>query len=63
VVLGDCVGLLDLKDARLKRLAAKDVIDFFVKHKEAEDWDRQFKKAGTQPGPLLRRTAKKLKFR
>ena len=34
-------GLLDNKDDRLKRLAAKDVIDFFVKHKETEDIDRR----------------------
>ena len=60
MVLGDCVGLLDLKDARLKRLAAKDVIDFFVKHKETEDWDRQFKKAGTQPRPFTTADGKKI---
>jgi hypothetical protein len=29
--------LLDSKDDRLKRLTAKDVLDFFVKHKENED--------------------------
>ena len=34
-------GLLDNKDDRIKRLAAKDVIGFFVKHKEAEDIDRR----------------------
>lgn len=37
------VGLLDNKDDRLKRLAAKDVIDFFVRHKENEDLDKRLK--------------------
>ena len=32
------VSLLDNKDDRLKRLAAKDVIDFIIRHKENEDW-------------------------
>ena len=31
------VGLLDNADNRLKRLAAKDVIDFIIRHKEIED--------------------------
>ena len=31
------VGLLDTRDDRLKRLAAKDVIDFIIRHKENED--------------------------
>ena len=35
------VGLLDVKDDRLKRLTAKDVIDFIIKHKENEDLDRR----------------------
>jgi len=35
------VGLLDNADDRVKRLAAKDIIGFFVKHKEAEDIDRR----------------------
>ena len=35
------VGLLDIKDDRLKRLAAKDVIDFIIRHKENEDLDRR----------------------
>ncbi len=35
------VGLLDVKDDRLKRLAAKDVIDFIVRHKENEDLDER----------------------
>ncbi len=35
------VGLLDNKDDRLKRLAAKDVIDFIVRHKENEDLDER----------------------
>ena len=35
------VGLLDIKDDRLKRLAAKDVIDFIIRHKENEDLDER----------------------
>jgi len=35
------VGLLDNKDDRLKRLAAKDVIDFIIRHKEVEDLDKR----------------------
>ncbi len=35
------VDLLDNKDNRLKRLAAKDVIDFIIRHKENEDLDRR----------------------
>ena len=35
------VGLLDNKDNRLKRLAAKDVIDFIIRHKENEDLDER----------------------
>ena len=35
------VGLLDNRDDRLKRLTAKDVIDFIIRHKETEDLDRQ----------------------
>jgi len=35
------VDLLDSKDNRLKRLAAKDVIDFIIRHKENEDLDRR----------------------
>jgi len=34
-------GLLDNKNDRLKRLAAKDVIDFVVRHKEYEDLDKR----------------------
>ncbi len=34
-------GLLDNKDDRLKRLTAKDVIDFIVRHKENEDFDKR----------------------
>jgi hypothetical protein len=30
-------GLLDDSDKRLKRLAAKDVIDYFIKHKELDE--------------------------
>ena len=37
------VGLLDNKDDRLKRLAAKDVIDFIIRHKENEDLDKRLK--------------------
>jgi len=35
------VSLLDNKDNRLKRLAAKDVIDFMIRHKENEDLDER----------------------
>ena len=35
------VDLLDSKDSRLKRLAAKDVIDFMIRHKENEDLDER----------------------
>ncbi len=35
------VGLLDSSDGRLKRLAAKDVIDFIIRHKENEDLDKR----------------------
>ena len=35
------VGLLDIKDDRLKRLTAKDVIDFIIRHKENEDLDER----------------------
>lgn len=37
------VGLLNSKDDRLKRLAAKDVIDFIIRHKENEDLDERLK--------------------
>jgi len=37
------VNLLDNKDNRLKRLAAKDVIDFIIRHKENEDLDNRLK--------------------
>jgi len=35
------VGLLDNKDDRLKRLTAKDIIDFIIRHKEVEDLDKR----------------------
>ena len=35
------VSLLDNKDNRLKRLAAKDVIDYMIRHKENEDLDER----------------------
>lgn len=35
------VGLLDNKDVRLKRLAAKDVMDFAIRHKENKDLDER----------------------
>jgi len=35
------VGLLDNTDDRLKRLAAKDIIDFIIRHKENEDLDER----------------------
>ncbi len=34
-------ALLDNKDDRLKRLTAKDVIDFIIRHKENEDLNRR----------------------
>ena len=34
-------GLLDTKDNRLKRLTAKDIIDFIIRHKENEDLDKR----------------------
>jgi hypothetical protein len=37
------VSLLGNKDDRLKRLAAKDVIDFIIRHKENEDLDERLK--------------------
>jgi len=37
------VGLLDNKDDRLKRPAAKDIIDFIIRHKENEDLDERLK--------------------
>jgi len=37
------VGLLKNKDNRLKRLAAKDVIDFIIRHKENEDLNERLK--------------------
>ena len=35
------VGLLDNKDDRLKRLTAKDIIDFIIRHKENEHLDER----------------------
>ena len=35
------VSLLDNKDNRLKRLAAKDIIDFIIRYKEIEDLDKR----------------------
>ena len=37
------VGLLDNKDDRLKRLAAKDIIEHILKRKEIEDLDKRLK--------------------
>ena len=34
-------GLLDHQDDRLKRLTAKDIIDFIIRHKENEDLDKR----------------------
>jgi len=34
-------GLLDNEDDRLKRLTAKDIIDFIIRHKENEDLDKR----------------------
>lgn len=35
------VSMLDNKDDRLKRLTAKDIIDFIIRHKEIVDIDRR----------------------
>jgi len=35
------VGLLDAGDGRLKRLAAKDVIEHYMKHKEFSDIEKR----------------------
>ena len=35
------VGLLDNKDDKLRRLTAKDIIDFAIRHKENEDLDKR----------------------
>ncbi len=35
------VGMLDNADDRLKRLAAKDIIDFIVRHKENEKLEKR----------------------
>ena len=35
------VALLDNPDDRLKRLTAKDIIDFIIRHKENEDLERR----------------------
>ena len=35
------VGLLDNADDRLKRLAAKDIIDFIIQHKENEELEQR----------------------
>jgi len=35
------VSLLENKDDRLKRLAAKDIINFIIRHKENEDLDER----------------------
>ena len=37
-------GLLDHQDDRLKRLTAKDIIDFIIRHKENEDLDKRLTK-------------------
>lgn len=37
------MGLLGNSDKRLKRLAAKDVIDYFIKHKEIEVLEKRLK--------------------
>jgi len=35
------VGLLDTRDDRLKRLAAKDVVEYVLKHKELKDLEKR----------------------
>jgi hypothetical protein len=42
------VSLLDNKDDRLKRLAAKDIIDFIIRHKENEDLEERVKEIENQ---------------
>ena len=37
------IGLLYNNDDRLKRLVAKDIIDFIIRHKENEDLDKRLK--------------------
>ena len=37
----EVTGLLDNKDDRLKRLTAKDIIDFIIRHKENEALDKR----------------------
>jgi len=34
-------GLLDDSDRRLKRFAAKDVVEYFIRHKKLEDLEKQ----------------------
>ena len=41
-------GLLDNEDDRLKRLTAKDIIDFIIRHKENEDLDKRLTEIETQ---------------
>jgi len=40
-VVETLVGLLDNKDDRVKRLTAKDIIDFAIRHKDNEDLDKR----------------------
>ncbi len=35
------LGLLDKKDDRLRRLTAKDIIEHFLKHKEAKELEER----------------------
>ena len=35
------VGLLDNTDDRLRRLTAKDIIDFIIRHKENEELEQR----------------------
>jgi len=44
------VGLLDNKDDRLKRLTAKDIIDFIIRHKEVEDLEQRIEAIEQQLG-------------
>jgi len=49
------VGLLDHQDDRLKRLTAKDVIDFIIRHKENEDLNKRLTEVEKRLAEQVRR--------
>jgi len=49
------VGLLDNQDDRLKRLTAKDVIDFIIRHKENEDLNKRLTEVEKRLAEQVRR--------